>query len=86
MTQATSDGIPEPGADAPAWRRWRAGTRVVVRRTLPEGGWTDVLGHLLEVTADGVLVDTRRGPVRVPAEAIALAKVVPPAPPRRPVR
>jgi hypothetical protein len=38
------------------------------------------------VSADGVLVRTRRGPVRVAAADIALGKPVPPAPARRPPR
>ena len=32
----------------PAWRDWPVGARVVVRRSLPEGGLGDVLGDLLE--------------------------------------
>jgi hypothetical protein len=82
VTDATPGGIPAP----PSWRSWPVGIRVVVRRSLPEGGWTDVLGDLLEVGPDGVLVRTRRGPVHVPAADIALGKPVPPAPPRRPAR
>jgi hypothetical protein len=54
-----------------------------VRRALPEGGLGDVLGDLLEVGDDGVLVATRRGPVRVAAADIVLGKRVPPPPPRR---
>jgi hypothetical protein len=63
--------------------------RVVVRRALdvppdaPPPHYTDVLGDLLAVDDDGVLVRTRRGDVRVPAAAIRLTKVVPPAPPHR---
>jgi hypothetical protein len=79
VTGATPDDAPGPRD----WRSWTVGTRVVVRRTLPEGGWTDVLGDLLEVGPEGVLVATRRGPVRVPADEIALGKPVPPAPVRR---
>lgn len=66
------------------WEAWSPGVRVVVRRALPDGGWSDVLGELLETGPDGVRVLTRRGEVRVPAGEIALGKVVPPAPqPRR---
>ena len=92
VTQATSDGIPSR-ADAPVvpgpprtprWRGWPVGARVVVRRALPGGGLGDVLGDLLEVAADGVLVATRRGPVRVHAADVVLAKRVPPPPVRRP--
>ena len=72
-----------------AWREWAPGVRVVVRRLRDdhpgpgEPRYTDVLGDLLAVDDDGVLVRTRRGDVHVPAGAIALTKLVPPAPPRR---
>ena len=82
VTAATPEGVP----GAPDWRSWAVGTRVVVRRTAPDGGWSDVLGELLEVGPDGVLVATRRGPVRVPGGEIALGKPVPPPPARRPPR
>ncbi|CAL8976501.1 hypothetical protein CELL_02325 [Cellulomonas sp. T2.31MG-18] len=71
------------------WREWAPGIRVVVRRLRDdspgpgEPRYTDVLGDLLEVDDEGVLVRTRRGDVHVPARAIALTKVVPPAPTRR---
>ncbi|HEY0186533.1 MAG TPA: hypothetical protein VGC67_03510 [Cellulomonas sp.] len=72
------------------WRAWTAGDRVVVRRRLPAGSaqpYTDVLGDLLSVDDDGVLVRTRRhGDIRVPGSQIAIGKVVPPAPARRPRR
>lgn len=58
--------------------------RVVVRRRLTEGGFSDVLGELLATGPDGVLVRTRRGDVQVGADEIALGKIVPPAPARRP--
>jgi hypothetical protein len=61
----------------PAWRTWPIGARVVVRRRLDEGGYGDVLGHLLAADDDGVLVETRHGEVRVPAERIATGKIVP---------
>ena len=79
VTHATPGGIPARGG----WLGWEVGTRVVVRRRLPEGGYADVLGDLVEVGPDGVLVATRRGAVRVAAADIALGKPVPPAPPRR---
>jgi hypothetical protein len=68
------------------WRALVPGVRVVVRRRLgPEEEllYSDVLGDLTAIDDDGVLIETRRGPVRVPAQDITLAKVVPPAPPRR---
>ncbi|CAN5154128.1 hypothetical protein BH11ACT1_BH11ACT1_11920 [soil metagenome] len=69
------------------WRTLTPGVRVVVRRRLgpdEELLYSDVLGELLVVDDDGVLIETRRGHVHVPARDIALAKVVPPAPVRRP--
>ena len=60
------------------------GVRVVVRRRLPDGKYSDVLGDLLETGPDGVLVRTRSGDVRVRAAEIAIGKIVPPARPRRP--
>lgn len=67
----------------PPWTQWPLGSRVVVRRRIGDGTFSDVLGTLLRSDADGVLVDTRRGRVEVPAADIAVGKVVPPAPPRR---
>jgi hypothetical protein len=81
-----------PAAAGPPvpWRDGRPGQRVVVRRRLPTGSpqpYTDVLGDLLAVDDEGVTVRTRRaGDVRVPGAEIALGKVVPPAPERRPRR
>ncbi len=65
------------------WAGWAVGTRVVVRRRLRGGGYSDVLGELLSADDAGVRVLTRAGPVSVPADEIAIGKVVPPAPPRR---
>lgn len=64
------------------WTAWPVGARVVVRRRLPEGGYGDVLGELLETGPGGVVVRTQRGDVRVTAAEIAVGKVVPPARPR----
>jgi hypothetical protein len=51
----------------------------------PPPHYTDVVGDVVTVDDTGVLVRTRRhGDVHVPAEAIRLTKVVPPARPRRP--
>ncbi len=66
-----------------AWRSWQVGSRVVVRRRLAEGGFSDALGDLLAVGPQGVRVATRRGEVDVPAEDIVIGKLVPPPPPRR---
>jgi hypothetical protein len=82
---------PGPGPDPHAsWRTWAVGQRVVVRRRLPAGEpqpYTDLLGDLVAVDDAGVTVRTRRaGDVRVPGGEIALGKLVPPAPGRRPRR
>lgn len=70
--------------DEALWTAWPVGVRVVVRRRLPEGKYSDVLGDLLETGPGGVLVRTRTGDVRVSAAEIAIGKIVPPARPRRP--
>lgn len=59
------------------------GVRVVVRRRLVGGGYSDVLGELLRTDRDGVRVRSRQGEVEVGAGEIAVGKVVPPARPRR---
>jgi hypothetical protein len=58
------------------------GTRVVIRYLI-EGGATDALGDLLEVTDDRCTVRTRRGDVVVTLAGIVAAKPVPPPPARR---
>ena len=65
------------------WLAWPLGARVIVRRRLAEGGYSDVLGDVLAADDDGVQIATRRGPVHVPAADIAIGKLIPPAPPRR---
>jgi len=73
-----------PGADPDRpWLAWPVGARVVVRRRLDGGGYSDVLGEVLTTDDDGVRVATRRGPVRVGAAEIAIGKLVPPAPSQR---
>jgi len=59
---------------------WQVGERVVVRFRDTDGRPTDALGHLTEVAADHVNVDTKRGNVRVPADRMITGKRVPPAP------
>ncbi|WP_328444413.1 MULTISPECIES: putative acetyltransferase [unclassified Amycolatopsis] len=58
------------------------GTRVVVRYRI-EGGFTDALGLLVARDESTCTVETRRGPVVVDFDAVALAKPVPPAPVRK---
>jgi hypothetical protein len=64
------------------WLQWEVGERVVVRYRAADGVH-DALGHLLAVAADGVVVRTRRGDVRVEASTMIIGKRVPP-PPRLP--
>ena len=71
-----------PGSSVP-WTAWRVGVRVVVRRRLAEGGYSDVLGELLATGPAGVRVRTRKGDVDVPSAEIAVGKIVPPPPPPR---
>ena len=75
MSAATERTTPPPLP----WMAWHPGDRVVVRYRLPDG-LHDALGHLLEVAPDHVVVDTRRGPVRVDAHTMVTGKTVPPAP------
>lgn len=59
------------------WRTWQIGRRVVVRRHLAEGGYSDVVGELLTVGPQGVRIATRRhGEVDVPATDIAIGRVI----------
>jgi hypothetical protein len=51
----------------------------VVRYREPDG-LHDALGELLEVGPGAVVVRTRRGDVRVPAEAMVTGRRVPPPP------
>ena len=58
------------------------GHRVVVRYLLPDGSAADALGSLVSVGPEDVVVETRRGTVRIAGESIVAAKEVPPPPPR----
>jgi hypothetical protein len=59
------------------------GARVVVRRRLPEGGYGDLLGELVQWQAD-VVVRDRSGALHAVARTdVVAAKRVPPAPARR---
>jgi hypothetical protein len=60
------------------------GQRVSVRRRLPTGEYSDVVG-VLESWSRGMLRIRRRGDevVEVPENILAAGKVVPPMPPRR---
>lgn len=66
------------------WRVWPPGTRVVVRRRLPDGMFSDVLGEVVSRDETGLVLATRAGEVAVPAEIIVTGKPIPPPPaPRR---
>lgn len=84
MTDDGSERPPEPSA--PPWRSWETGTRVMIRRRLPVGAthlFSDVIGTIVRTDVTGLTLETRSGPVDVPASEIALGKPVPPAPARR---
>ena len=61
------------------WMRLELGSRVVVRYRL-EDGLHDALGILLEKAPTHVVIDTRRGRVRVDARTMVTGKQVPPPP------
>ncbi len=68
------------------WARWigrRASVRYRLETPVPGAGSTDVVGTVLGLDGDTVLVDGRRGPTRVPLNAVVTARLVPPAPSRR---
>ena len=61
------------------WMRLELGSRVVVRYRL-EDGLHDALGVLLEKAPTHVVIDTRRGRVKVDARTMVTGKQVPPPP------
>lgn len=73
LTQSASSLPPLP------WLDWTPGERVVVRYRLDDG-LHDALGTLLETAPDHVVVDTRRGVIRVEASTMTTGKRVPPPP------
>ena len=90
-----------PPAPPGGWRALGPGTRVVVRRRLTPSGpvvseagtahrWTDLIGHVVDVSDAGLRLRTDPAPGRgepqevdVPAADIETAKPVPPRPVRR---
>ena len=69
---------PKPPPELP-WMKWAPGERVVVRYRA-EDGTHDALGTLLEVAPSYVVVEARRGIVRVEATQMITGKRVPPPP------
>lgn len=61
------------------WMRLELGSRVVVRYRLDDG-LHDALGILLEKAPTHVVIDTRRGRVKVDARTMVTGKQVPPPP------
>lgn len=60
------------------------GQRISLRRRLPTGEYSDVVGVLESWSGKVLTVRRRNGePVEVPEEAMVAAKVVPPNPPPR---
>ena len=76
-TGEDSHGVTTP------WLDWPLGARVVVRRRLAEGGFSDVLGELVYRSPDAVEVAHHGGTERIEAAEIAIGKIVPPPPERR---
>jgi hypothetical protein len=48
----------------PVWADWPVGIRLTVRRRLPEGGYADFVGALLEADTQGLALRHRSGEVR----------------------
>lgn len=71
---------------ATPWLEWPLGVRVVVRRILPEGGYSDVLGELVYRSVEAVELAHHGGTERIEAAEIAIGKIVPPPPERREYR
>src|SRR4051794_36252696 len=67
---------------APDVWRSRLGQRVVVRRRLPDGSATDVLGPLVGADAVSLTVAASAGTVTIPLADVVVGKVVPPRPAR----
>jgi ribosome maturation factor RimP len=69
--------------DRPIWTSWPLGERVTIRRTLPEGGYSDWVGVLEEAAPTHVTVRHRSGAVRrIEKAEIAIAHLIQPKPPR----
>ncbi|WRS30265.1 hypothetical protein U6G28_00785 [Actinomycetaceae bacterium MB13-C1-2] len=73
---------PRPETTPPPlpWMEWRIGDRVVVRYREPDGVH-DALGTLLEREPGYVVIEARRGKVRVEANTMITGRRVTPVPP-----
>jgi hypothetical protein len=72
------------GEQAVAFLRGAAdGTRVVVRRLLPDGMATDAVGYLSGASESACVVATTRGLVTIEFGTVIAAKEVPPPVPKR---
>jgi hypothetical protein len=56
------------------------GTRVSVRRRLPDGSATDAVGYLIGTSATACVIATPRGLVTVAFDTVIAARAVPPPP------
>ncbi|MEO7545235.1 MAG: hypothetical protein ABIT21_02915 [Terrimesophilobacter sp.] len=56
---------------------------MTVRRRI-DGGFSDALGYLRQVTETECVVETRRGLITITLFQVTAAKLVPPPPPPRP--
>lgn len=74
MTTASPPPLP--------WAQWEVGQRVVIRYEDADGSTRDALGTLVENAVDHVVIDARRGKVRVNASQMIVGKVVGPPQPR----
>lgn len=63
------------------WLQWQLGQRVVVRYQAADGVH-DALGTLLETAPDHVVIEARRGTVRVEASTMITGRAVPNTQPR----
>ncbi|WP_099332424.1 hypothetical protein [Actinomyces minihominis] len=69
---------PDPQPPALPWLEWTAGQRVVVRYVDEDGSTRDALGTLVETEPDHVVIDARRGRVRVEATQMIIGRIVKP--------
>ncbi len=73
------------GSQGRVLTRDQLGQRVVVRHRLADGRATDVLGELTELDEQALTVRDRHGNVhQIEQRLVVAAKVVPPAPVRKP--